>query len=52
MLFLIVVVLLVVSLGGGAWGHSRYGYAGWSPAGILIVVLAVMWFTGSLHLHA
>lgn len=49
MLFIILVVFLVLSLGGGAWGHSRYGYSGWSPAGIILLVLVVLWFTGNLR---
>jgi hypothetical protein len=49
MLLIILIVCLVLALGGGGWGHSRYGYAGWSPAGIIIVVLLVLWFTGGLH---
>jgi hypothetical protein len=40
---------LCLSLGGGGWGHSRYGYASWSPAGMILLVLLVMWFTGHLH---
>ncbi len=48
MLF-ILIVLIALALGGGGWGHSRYGYAGWSPAGLLIVLLLVLWFTGNLH---
>jgi hypothetical protein len=48
MLF-ILILLLALTLGGGAWGHSRFGYAGWSPAGILVVILLVMWFTGNIH---
>jgi hypothetical protein len=46
MLFIILVVLFVMALGGGGWGHSRYGFAGWSPAGILLLVLCFMFFTG------
>lgn len=49
MLMTILLVLLVVSLLGGGIGHGRFGYAGWSPAGILLVILAVMFFTGRLH---
>lgn len=49
MLLICLVVLFVVALGGGGWGHSRYGYAGWSPAGILLLVLFAFWFTGNLH---
>lgn len=49
MLFTILVVLLILSLVGGGWGHSRFGYAGWSPAGLILLVFAVLWFTGGLH---
>ncbi len=50
MLMIVLLVLLVLALGGGGWGHSRYGYASWSPLGILAVVFLVMMFTGNLHL--
>ena len=46
MLFTILIILLVLSLLGGGVGHSRYGYAGWGPAGILVVVLLVMFLSG------
>jgi hypothetical protein len=48
MLTILLIVLLVLALGGGSWGHSRYGYAGWSPAGIIVLVLVVLWLTGRL----
>ena len=43
----ILFILLVVALVGGGIGHSRFGYAGWSPAGLLLVVLLVLFFTGN-----
>jgi hypothetical protein len=49
MLMIILIVFLLLALAGGGWGHSRYGYAGWSPAGLLVLVLVVLWFTGNLH---
>ena len=49
MLLTILVVLLLLTLAGGGWGHSRFGYAGWSPAGIIVLVLVVMFFTGHLN---
>jgi hypothetical protein len=49
MLLIILAVLLVLALAGGGWGHSRYGAAGWSPAGLLVLVLLVLFFTGNLH---
>jgi hypothetical protein len=50
MLLTILIVLLLLSLVGGGWGHSRYGYVGWSPAGLLLVVVCVLLFTGQVHL--
>ncbi len=50
MLLMIIVVLLVLSLAGGGWGHSRYGYVGWSPAGLIVLVLVLCWVTGNLHI--
>ena len=45
-MFTILLIILVLALIGGGLGHSRYGYAGWSPAGILVVILLFMLFTG------
>jgi hypothetical protein len=50
MLMIILIVGLFLCLGGGGWGHSRYGYASWSPAGVIALVLVIMLFTGNLHL--
>ncbi len=49
MLMIILVVLLVLALGGGGWGHSRFGYASWSPLGLIVIVFLVLYFTGGLH---
>ncbi len=49
MLLLVLIAILVLSLGGGGWAHSRYGYVGWSPAGLVLLLLAVLWVTGQLH---
>ena len=48
MLLTILIVLLFVSLLGGGFGHSRFGYAGWSPAGVLLAILVILFFTGHL----
>lgn len=48
MLITILVVVLLLSLIGGGVGHGRFGYAGWSPAGIIIIILLIMFFTGRL----
>jgi hypothetical protein len=49
MLTILLIVLLVVALGGGCWGYSRYGYVGWSPAGLIVVLLVILWLTGYLR---
>lgn len=49
MLLTIVLVLFAISVIGGGLGHARFGYAGWSPTGILLVVLVVLFLTGHLH---
>jgi hypothetical protein len=41
--------VLVLSLAGGGWGHSRYGYVSWSPTGIVVLLFVVFWLTGNLH---
>jgi hypothetical protein len=51
MLLTLLLVLVVLSLVGGGWGHGRFGAAGWSPAGILLLVVVVLYFTGNLHLR-
>ncbi len=49
MLMILMIVFLVVALGGGGWGHRRYGYVGWSPAGLILILFFVLWWTGSLR---
>lgn len=49
MLGLVLVVLLLLALFGGGWGHRRYGYMSWSPGLLLVVVLLVLLLTGSLR---
>jgi len=48
MLITILVVVLLLSLIGGGIGHGRFGYAGWSPAGVILLVLLVLFLTGRL----
>jgi hypothetical protein len=47
MLMTILLVILVLAVLGGAMGHSRFGYAGWSPAGIVVVILLVWLLFGN-----
>jgi len=49
MLMFIFLVLILLAVGGGGWGYSRYGYAVWSPLGVLLLLLLVFWMTGHVH---
>lgn len=48
MLTILVIVLLLLALGGGGWGYSRYGGWGMSPAVLILIVAAILYFTGHL----
>jgi hypothetical protein len=49
MLLTILVVLLLLALLGGGYGHSRgWGYYGWSPLGLLILIVLILALTGNL----
>ena len=48
MLMTVLIVILILSLLGGGLGHSRVGFVGWSPAGLILVVLLILFFTGRL----
>ena len=48
MLMTILIVVLILSLVGGGLGHSRFGYAGWSPAGVILAIVVVLFLTGRL----
>ena len=44
----LLVILLILAMFGGGFGQSRWGYAGWSPAAIIALVLLVMLLMGRL----
>lgn len=48
-LMTVLLVCLVLAVGGAGFGHARFGYLGWSPAAVILVVLGVLYFTGSLR---
>ena len=50
MLMIVLIVLLVLALGGGGWGYSRYGYASISPFAVLLLIAAILYFTGHLRM--
>lgn len=50
MLIAILLILPVFATMGAGWGHSRFGFVGWSPVGIILLVLLIMYLTGHLHI--
>lgn len=49
MLVLILLVLLITAVFGGYGTTRSWGYAGWSPLGVVLLILLVLWLTGSLR---
>jgi len=49
LLTILLVVFFVMALGGGGWGRSRYGAWSWSPAAVILVVGAILIFTGHVR---
>jgi hypothetical protein len=46
MLLTVLLIVLFIALLGGGLGYSRWGYGGMSPAGVLLIVVVVLLFTG------
>ncbi len=47
MLTILLILLVIAALGGG-FGYSRAGYMGFSPAGLIVLILVIMALTGRL----
>lgn len=47
-MLLLLIIVLVLAVAGGGFGHSRYGYAGWSPAAVVVAILAILLFMGRI----
>lgn len=48
MLLTILLILLVLALLGGGWGYGRYGGVAWSPIGLILLLVLVLWLTGNV----
>jgi hypothetical protein len=51
MLLLIIVLLLVFGIGGGYYGHSRWGRTGGAGVGLgtILVILLIAYMLGMFH---
>ena len=47
MLTILIIILLIALLGGG-FGHGKFGAVGWSPAAIIGIILVFMLLTNRL----
>jgi hypothetical protein len=48
MLLILLIVLLVLALGGGFWASPNYGPWGWSPLGLIVLIVVILLLTGHL----
>lgn len=50
MLLTLLVILLLIALLGGGYGSTRgWGYYGWSPLGLLVLIVLILALTGNLN---
>jgi hypothetical protein len=47
-MLVILMALLLLSLMGGGFGFTRFGYGSWSPAAFVVFIIVVMALTGRL----
>lgn len=47
----LLIILLVLALSGGGWGHSRYGNWSWSPVALIVLLAVLLFYTGHLSWH-
>ena len=48
MLLTILVVIVLIAIHCGGLGNSSLGLAGWSPLGIILAIILVLWLLGKL----
>lgn len=50
MLILLILVLLILAVGGGYYGHSRWGYSGGAGIGLgtVLAILLIAYLVGGL----
>jgi hypothetical protein len=46
---IVLLIIVALSIAAGGFGQPRFGYWGWSPLGLVFLVLILLWLTGHLH---
>lgn len=46
----LLIILLIIAVLFGGFGYTRFGNYGWSPLGIILVVIFILWLTGNIRL--
>jgi len=51
MLLILLIVLLILAAGSGFYscGERNWGWYGWSPLGLIIIIILILWLAGVLH---
>lgn len=49
LLTLLVILLVIAVLFGGYGTRRNWGYYGWSPTGVIVLLLLLLLVTGNLH---
>jgi hypothetical protein len=51
MTLLLIIIVLIILFGGGGHYYNRGSYrtGGFGIAGLLVIVLLILWLTGNLH---
>lgn len=49
-LTLLLILLVAAALFGGYGSRRGWGYYGWSPVGLIVILVLVLWLTGNLAL--
>lgn len=48
---LLIILFVVALLFGGYGSRQGWGYYGWSPVGLILLLILLLWLTGNLALH-
>jgi len=46
---LVLFLVLAVIFGGYGYGRAGWGVYGWSPLGLILLLILILWLTGNLH---